>query len=44
MWEDNDICSLLMKRVYDIAASTSKQIKVGRTGNCGAEVSGRMLL
>ena len=27
-FQDNDICSLMMKRVYDIAASTSKQIKV----------------
>eukprot|EP00434_Breviolum_minutum_P006954 symbB.v1.2.006138.t1/scaffold349.1/size309019/2 len=29
---DNDICSLMMKRVYDIAASTSKQIKVVLNG------------
>ena len=28
VFQDNDICSLMMKRVYDIAASTSKQIKV----------------
>lgn len=25
--QDNDICSLMMKRVYDIAASTSNRIK-----------------
>lgn len=29
---DNDICSLMMKRVYDIAASTSKTIKVVLNG------------
>ncbi|CAJ1376690.1 unnamed protein product [Effrenium voratum] len=29
---DNDICSLLMKRVYDIAASTAKHIKVALNG------------
>eukprot|EP00913_Durusdinium_trenchii_P026631 g24987.t1 len=30
--KDNDICSLMMKRVYDIAASTSKTIKVVLNG------------
>lgn len=29
---DNDICSLMMKRVYDIAASTSNRIKVVLNG------------